>query len=84
MRATMIAKTADAITCRRLDRSPCPARKYADGARPFAGEGGIAISSNPAGSSTYPLHSEFKKGASRRPLFKILAERVGFEPTNTR
>ena len=55
MRATMIAKTVDAITCRRLDRSPAPARKYADGARPFGGahggEGGIAAAVLAAGPS---------------------------------
>src|SRR5215472_6516826 len=51
MRATMIAKTVDAITCRRLDCSAAPARKYADGARPFGGEGGIAAAVLAAGPS---------------------------------
>ena len=31
MRATMIAKTFDAITCRELARSPAAAREFADG-----------------------------------------------------
>ena len=39
-------------------------------------------SSNPVGSSTRPLPQYMAKGP-QRPLLHVLAERVGFEPTNT-